>query len=54
MMLSMSVCPGTCESCYLKGTTATCLTSGCKQGYAAKSDGACAGEYVPVCNFETY
>ncbi|KAK2157944.1 hypothetical protein NP493_1840g00010 [Ridgeia piscesae] len=41
-MLSVSVCPTDCESCYLEGTTSKCLLSGCKHGYTPKSDGTCA------------
>ena len=52
-MLFTLACPSNCESCYLD-VTAKCLMSGCKQGYARKSDGTCAGESMPVCSMEKY
>ncbi|KAI0209770.1 hypothetical protein LSAT2_005508 [Lamellibrachia satsuma] len=36
-----TVCPTDCESCYLDGTTSKCLMSGCKQGFARKTDEIC-------------
>ena len=45
-MLSVSACPGNCESCYMEGNLPKCLLSGCKHGYTLKSDGTCVGEYV--------
>ena len=54
VMLSISACPGDCESCYLDDTTPKCLMSGCKQGFARKTDKICVGKFVPVRAMEAY
>ena len=53
MMLFISACPTNCESCYWD-STAKCLMSGCKQGFARKADGTCVGECVSTHTMETY
>ena len=53
MMLSISACLDNCESCYWD-TSAKCLMSGCKQGFARKADGKCYGESVSVHSKETF